>query len=133
MQDSLTVILDPYLLLDLTRLLPVGSLTISPLVRLVIVDYFAPAEFRPEALQLINAALEREGLERIQFSPISISDLLHLRSFLVLHQIISIAVAREHSYALATSCAVFRRKASAALGSEAVFDKDELCARLQAA
>lgn len=115
MQKIPTVVLDPYLLMSMSAVLPHGELAACLYARFTICDHIPPGDFLSEEYKQLMQAIDRENIEMLSVPAIEMADLLSMRNVLVLNQIATIAAARCHGCMVASDCCVFRRAATTVL------------------
>lgn len=115
LQKIPTVILDPYLLMSISAVLPNGVLAACLSARFAICDHILPGDFLPEEYEQLVQAINRENIETLSVSALEIADLLPMRNVLVLNQIATIAAARYYGCMFASDCCTFRQAASTVL------------------
>ncbi len=115
LQKIPTVVLDPYLLMSMSAVLPNGALATCLYARFAICDHIPPGDFLPEEYEQLMQAINRENVETLSVPAVEIADLLPMRNVLVLNQIATIAAARYHGGMFASDCCTFRRAATTVL------------------
>jgi len=115
LQKIPTVVLDPYLLISMIAILPVGALAACLCARFAICDHLPPGDFLPEEYKHLMEAINQENIETLSVPAVEIADLLPMRNVLVLHQIATIAATRCHGCMFASDCCTFRRAATTML------------------
>jgi hypothetical protein len=115
MQKIPTVVLDPYLLMSMSAMIPSGALAACLYARFAICDHIPPEDFLPEEYEQLVQALNRENIEMLSVPAVELADLLPMRNVLVLNQIATIAAARCHGCMFTSDCCVFRRAATTVL------------------
>ena len=129
MQKTPTVVLDPYLLISMSAVLPNGALATCLYARFTVCDHIPSGDFLPEEYEQLLQAIDRENIEMLSVPAVEIADLLHMRNVLVLNQIATIATARCHSCMFASDCCVFRRVAATVLNPAHVLSGKHVCQR----
>lgn len=125
-----TVVLDPYLLLSISAVLPSGILASCPCARFVVCDHcLLPEDYLQQEYNQIAQVMHRENIDALPVPAVEITDLLPMRNILVLNQIATIAVARYYGYLFASDCRAFRREASTVLEPVRVLCGKQLCQR----
>jgi len=115
-----TVVLDPYLVINMTATLTVGALLSCKLARFVICDHFSVTDFLSDGYVRLKEGIDQEKLETVSVSAVDMSDLLPMRNVLALSQVAIIAAARCHQGLFASDCCVFRRMAQTVPSSDNV-------------
>lgn len=124
-----TVILDPYLLMSMTAILPAGALAACLCARFAICDHLLPGDFLPEEYKHLMEAIDQENIETLSVPAMKITDLLPLRNVLVLYQIATIAAARCHGCMFASDCCILRRAATTVLMPARILCGRQVCLR----
>jgi hypothetical protein len=115
LQKIPTVILDPYLLMSMSAVLPTGALAACLYAQFAICNHIPPGDFIPEEYEQLMQAINRENIETLSVPAVEMADLLPMRNALVLNQIATIAAARFHGRMFASDCRTFRRAATTVL------------------
>lgn len=115
LQKIPVVVLDPYLLISISMMLPIGALAACLYARFAICDHILPGNFFPGEYRQLLQIIHRGSIEMLSVPAIEMADLLSMRNVLALNQIATIAAVRHHGCILASDCCVFRRAAATVL------------------
>lgn len=123
MDSAPTIVLDPYLLMEFPNATPEGDMQAS---RLAISNHLPPTDFLPEEYEKLSAAIAaREDVAQLSVNATEMSDLMPLRESLALHQVTTIAAARQHKCFFASNCDILSAIAATVLKpSQVLFGKE---------
>src|SRR5580658_9302476 len=101
-----TIVLDPYLLITISRTISTSALYSCDKARFVISDHYSPEGFLPREYAHFIEAIAREKVEAHSVSALCLAHVMPLRASLTMNQISTIATAYCHNYFFATDCSV---------------------------